>query len=154
MSQDDGPQVTPNDAVRVAQNALQKANQNEATIASQETYIKQLERRIEQLELIVPDATDYENLDRADKGALVRDHLVRTAQDRNGKAKVDYHEIKHGVFDGQPSNGHCFDLMEIAARKAGFEVKNPSDGNKHVRVDLAQTSHETSQRGLSRTKNE
>ena len=124
--------VTPRDALEIAQRALAKVNE-------QEQRIDDLEAELERLQARVPETTDYDDLDRDTKVGMVREHLVDRAQSQHGKATLDYQDVMWGVFDGEPSAHHCYDLMELAATATGFELRDPSDGNRRVAVDLDRT---------------
>lgn len=138
MTDDDLPDVTPRDALEVAQRALAKAND--------------LEREFDELREDYEDAVDdlvavklrlsefdedraYKDYTRDDKIGIVREHAFRKAVDGRGVATLDYDDIKWGAFDGGPSPAHCYDLMKWAAQARGFEHKTPAEGNEHLRCD-------------------
>jgi len=130
------PQVTPEDAVQVAQRALQKVNE-------QQEIINDLQQRVTELEASQPDTSDYDSLDRDDKVGLVREHLIKRAHDGNGRAAVDYKDVKFAVFDGEPSADHCYTLMQIAGQASGFNCEDPSGGNKRLTVNSKETKPNT-----------
>jgi len=140
----------PEDAVQLAQNALQTVNELQDTVDAQADYIENLEQRVQELESAQPDATDYNGLDRDDKVGLVRAHLVHKANELNGKAQLAYHGIQWEVFDGEPSVGHCYTLMKRAAQERGFTEGTDADDNKTVKVQTAKISTEKEQALLSR----
>jgi len=140
MSQ--APSITAEDAVQLAQKAIQKANENEKEIATLREENENLRQCIQELKAAQPDTSDYENLDRDDKVGLVRQHLYKKATDSNGKAKVDYKDVRWSVFDGEPSPDHCYTLMQQAATEAGFEMNDPDTGNKRLTVNTARTNTE------------
>ncbi|RLM67655.1 hypothetical protein [Halorubrum sp. Atlit-26R] len=90
-------------------------------------------------ELVDPDpgATEYQQLTKPQKVSRVRSALVEEAEKRGGRAALHYDDVKW-LFDGHPSAGHCYDLMERAADMDGFAYDRPSGegGQKRVRVNL------------------
>lgn len=102
--------------------------------------VERLEKRVADLEELVdpdPGGTDYQQLTKDQKVHRVRTALVEQATDtRNGKAQMKYGEVQW-LFDGHPSAGHAYDLMELAAKLDGFYYdKAGGDGEKRVRVNL------------------
>lgn len=126
---------TPQDALHIAQQALQEVNELKATVEEQQ-------ERIAELEAAQPDKSDYDTLDREDKVGFVKQHLVKKAKDQHGKAAIDYNGIKWEVFSGEPSADHCYTLMQIAANEDGFKKRNPDNGNEQLAVDLDCTNTE------------
>ncbi|MEZ3163270.1 hypothetical protein ABNG03_00140 [Halorubrum sp. RMP-47] len=101
---------------------------------------QQLRERVAELEGLVdpdPGATDYQQLTKPQKVSRVRSALVEEAEKRGGRAALQYDDVKW-LFDGYPSAGHCYDLMERAADLDGFAYDRPSGdgGQKRVRVNL------------------
>ena len=106
-----------------------------------------LRERVAELEELVdpdPGAAEYEQLTRPQKVHRVRRYLVEVAAERNGKAAMQYREVK-SLFDGHPSAGHCYDLMERTAELDGFDYDTPSGqgGQKRIRVNLGGVNDET-----------
>lgn len=134
----EGP--TPEDALQVAQRSLAKVNENHQAIEELTRTIEYLEQRVVQLEARTStDDADYANLSKNQKIGMVREELVRRAQDAaSGWAKLDYSDIKWSVFDGHPSADHCYTLMALAAEAEGFVHRSPEGENEHVAVDLEQ----------------
>lgn len=134
--QDGGPDVTPRDALAIAQRALAKANDLEAD----RDRIDDLADRVAQLELRVSALDEdraYESLTTDDRIGLVREHAFEKATETTGKAALDYNAIKWEVFDGEPSADYCYTLMERAAETDGFNVETPPSGNRSLVVDAA-----------------
>ena len=142
----DEPDVTPQDALAVAQRALSKANDLEQL----EQDVEDLRDEVTELKLRLSehdDNTDYRDLTLDDKIGMVREYAFRKAQSAGGLAKLDYDDIMWSVFDGEPGTKHCYKLMRRAAGTAedeqsdindgavGFVVRDPSDGNRHLAVD-------------------
>jgi len=126
---------TPQDALHIAQQALQQVNELQETVKEQQELI-------EELQAAKPQASEYDSLDREEKAALVKEHVVKKAKDQRGKAAIDYSGIKWEVFSGEPSADHCYTLMKIAAQDDGFKKRNPKEGNKQLAVDIDKTSTE------------
>ena len=135
---DDQPDVRPEDALQVAQRALAKVN-------DQEDRIEQLEAELDDA---VEDLTDamlrlsaldedreYDHFTRDDKIGKVREYGFDRATAGHGRTKLDYSDIQWGVFDGEPSPAHCYDLMKWAASARGFEHREPESGNEHLAVN-------------------
>lgn len=101
---------------------------------------QELEARVAELEGLVdpdPGATAYQQLTKAQKVHRVRSALVEEAEKSGGRAALKYDDVKW-LFDGHPSAGHCYDLMERAADMDGFAYDRPAGdgGQKRVRVNL------------------
>lgn len=101
--------------------------------------VEELEERVAELEGMIdpdPGRKDYDALTKDQKVRRVRSALLEQAEDaRNGKAKMNYKEVMW-LFDGHPSPGHAYDLMERAGELDGFAYDEAGgDGEKRVRVD-------------------
>lgn len=105
-----------------------------------------LEERVAELEELVdpdPGATAYEMLTRPQKVHHVRKKLVEMADRQDGKAQLKYRDVKM-LFDGYPSAGHCYDLMERAADLDGYAYDEAGgSGEKRIRVNLADVNDDT-----------
>lgn len=106
----------------------------------------QLRDRVADLEEIVnPDPTsrEYDHLSKPQKVHRIRRSLVEKAAQTRGAARMQYDDVQW-LFDGHPSPGHAYDLMELAAQLDGFEYDTPGDGGKkRVRVNLDAVKDET-----------
>jgi len=141
MSQSD---VTAKDALEIARNAVQKAVKNQETI-------QELQERIVRLEAATVDVDkDYQQMDKAEKVATLRTELVKRAQDTNGKAALDYEGVQYGTFDGNPSAGHVYNLMQAAAEDVGFNYEEPNRGNKRITVNLAERKAQAGFSGVNK----
>lgn len=101
--------------------------------------VEALEQRVAELEELVdpdPGGKDYDQLTKDQKVRRVRTALLEQAADaRNGKAKMNYKEVMW-LFDGHPSPGHAYDLMERAGEIDGYAYDAAGgEGEKRVRVD-------------------
>jgi hypothetical protein len=129
----DGCDPRPEDALKIAQRALRKVD-------DQEEVIESLQERVAALEAAQPERDEYDDLDRDTKVGMVREHLVERAQSQHGRAAIDYDGVMWEVFDGEPSADHCYTLMQRAASADGFEYRDPSTGNKQLVVDIDATN--------------
>lgn len=116
-------------------------------VNTQADRIEDLEDRLGKLEELVdpdPGATGYEQLTKDQKVFRVRRHLLERADKTNGRAAMKYKEIMM-LFDGHPSPGHCYDLMERAGTIDGFEYDEAGGGKgeKRVRVSADAVNDET-----------
>jgi len=90
-----------------------------------------------------PGSKDYEQLTRAEKVRRIREQLVDIAEsNHNEKAAMKYKEVMM-LFDGHPSAGHCYDLMERAGELGGFAYNENAEGTKRVQVDLEAVKDES-----------
>lgn len=98
-----------------------------------------LRERVAELEKIVspdPNAVEYEQLTRPQRVHRIRKKLVEQAARRhNGRSSMDYKEVTW-LFDGHPSAGHAYTLMELAGDLDGFEYDPNSGKNHRVLVNL------------------
>ena len=116
--------------------------------------ISELNNRVEELEETVDDLQDtvtilenvvdvdldrksYEELTREDKAREIQTALIKEAESSStGKAAMNFREVRL-LFNGRPSTGHCYDLMDLAAQEQGFDYQErDADGNNRIVVDL------------------
>ncbi|WP_135363464.1 hypothetical protein [Halosimplex halophilum] len=138
---DDQPDVTPEDALQVAQRALAKVGDLEDRVEDQQDAIDDLQSELTAVSLRVSEFDDdreYDQFTRDDKVGKVREYGFRRADEGHGRTKLDYKDIKWSVFEGEPSPAHCYTLMELAASAQGFEHRDPDDGNEHLAVTAAE----------------
>jgi len=125
--------------VQQHQQALERISELEATVQEYADDRERLIFRIGKLEECLPDERDeYDSYTREDKVSLVKSHLLERAYATNGKAAVQYDDVQWGLFDGEPSAGHCYRLMREAADADGFTFAE-ADSPKRLRVDLDAT---------------
>lgn len=117
-------------------------------VKNQEERIEDLEDRLADMEELVdpdPGHTDYAQLTPDQKVHRVRKHLAQEAAKGN-RPTMQYNDVKW-LFDGHPSPGHCYDLMERAAEADGYTYDTSGHGNqqgqKRVRVNLDAVNDET-----------
>ena len=100
--------------------------------------MEQLEDRVAELEQLVdpdPGTTAYEQLTREQKVHRVRVALLEQAT--AGKSPVMKYDDVRWLFDGKPSAGHAYTLMELAAEADGYayETGGHGKGQKRIRVE-------------------
>jgi len=141
----DGPAVSPEDALQVAQRALGKGNDletelNELRSEYQDTAdeLAAVKMRLSEID----DEREYASLTLDEKIGKVREHAYRRATDTNGKAALDYKDVMWSVFDGEPSAMHCYKLRRRAADAKGFDVSEKD--KKRLTVDA-----KTAKRGVA-----
>lgn len=107
---------------------------------------EQLRERVAELEEIVtpdPNSVEYDQLTRPQKVHRIRKKLVEQAARRhNGRSSMDYKEVTW-LFDGHPSPGHAYTLMELAGELDGFEFDPDSGENQRVLANLDAVNDET-----------
>jgi len=133
-------QITPEDALQVAQRALQRANEIELDVEDLRETVNAQHERIVALEARQEDTSEYDTLDRDTKVGMLREHVVERARQQHGLAAIDYNDVQWGVFDGEPSADHCYTLMQLAANADGFEYENPDGENKRLTVNIDATN--------------
>jgi hypothetical protein len=104
-----------------------------------------LRERVADLEQVVdpdPGAVEYDELSRSRKVHRVRRRLVETAARTNGKASMQYSDVMW-LFDGHPSRGHCYVLMELAGDLDGFRYDTNGDTPHRILVNLDGVNDET-----------
>jgi multidrug resistance efflux pump len=115
-------------------NALRRKVKNqEERIDELEDTVVELEAVVESLEDRAPDPSrlDYQNMDRSDKTTVIRSKLKAEADATNGTAKAEYKDVIR-MFDGHPSAGHAYQLMEAAGGLDGCNYDESPDGTKRV----------------------
>jgi uncharacterized protein YydD (DUF2326 family) len=95
--------------------------------------VEELETKVEVLEERAPDPNEkrYAEMDRSDKAAVVQSKLRNEAESTTGTAKATYKDIVR-IFDGQPSAGHAYDIMDTAGEGDGFNMGTAPDGTKRL----------------------
>lgn len=94
-----------------------------------------LSERVAELEQVVdpdPGSQDYQQMTKAQKVHRLRVALLEQADD--GKIPSMKYKDVLWLFDGHPSAGHCYDLMERAAEADGYYYDTNEGGEKRVRV--------------------
>jgi hypothetical protein len=81
------------------------------------------------------DRKDYADLTRAEKARGLRIALAREATRNDGRYRFDAEEVRRDVFDGQPSEGHARNLIDLAGDAEGFEATR-RHGKEWLQVDL------------------
>lgn len=107
--------------------------------------VENLEERVAELEKVVdpdPGTTEYEQLTKSQKVHRIRKTLVENAARTNGRDGMKYKAVMT-LFNGHPSPGHCYDLMERAGYADGFAYDESAGGEKRIQVDVADVNDET-----------
>lgn len=127
----DGDVVDPEDTPLMA--AVGKAVTNVEDLVTQ---VENLQAQVGVLEDRAPDPSrqEYDQLDRTDKAQVVRSKLKSEANATNGRAKMEYTDVVR-AFDGHPSAGHSYDIMETAAEGDGYTLGKGPDGTKRLTFD-------------------
>lgn len=137
------PDVTAEDALNIAQQALQKANE----VDDLRERVQELEDELTAVKMRQQERdenTEYDQLTLDEKVGMVRQHGYRKATNGHGKATLDYDDIMWGVFEGEPGTKHCYKLIRRAAGltdqktgsdQLGFTARDPDGGNYHLAID-------------------
>lgn len=115
-------------------NALRRKVKNqEDRIDDLEDTVAELEAVVETLQERAPDPSrmDYENMSREDKVTVVCSKLRAEAEATNGAAKAEYKDVIR-MFDGHPSAGHAYQLMEAAGEREQYNYGEAPDGSKRL----------------------
>lgn len=143
-------EVTPKDALQVAQRALAKANEQERRINDLEEQLEDAETELTRQALRLSEYDDerpYDQLTRDDKVGMVREHAFRKATRESGRTALDYKAVRWEVFDGEPGAKHCYTLMKLAAgfdettaesSVPGFRYRTPSEESNNLAVDATE----------------
>ena len=99
---------------------------------------ERLRDRVAELEELVdpdPGGVAYEQLTSDQKVHRIRVALLEQASAGNAPT-MKYDDVRW-LFDGKPSAGHAYDLMERAANADGYvyETGGHGDGQKRIRVE-------------------
>lgn len=127
----DGEVLSPDETPLVE--AAGKAVENLERLAD---AVDDLEGGLEELEQRAPDPSkqSYDQMDRGDKATVVRSKLRKEASATTGKSMATYKDIVR-MFDGYPSAGHAYDIMETAAEGDGFDLGTSPEGTKRLTYD-------------------
>lgn len=117
--------------------AIETANKAVENIAEMGDRIAELETRLEAVEERAPNPAEmeYARMGKAEKATVVRSKLKHEAEATGGTASAQYKEIIR-MFDGNPSAGHAYDLMDAAAEIEGFNVGTNPEGTKRLTCRL------------------
>jgi len=97
--------------------------------------IEDLQEEVEELRHVVNvdlDGKTYQQMTRDDKIREVQGTLLQEAVDRHSKkSAMNYSDVKW-LFNGKPSTGHVYDLMQSAGTETGFEYHERDENNRIV----------------------
>jgi len=144
--------ITPEDALQVAQRALEKVLTLEGEIEDLQAKHAEAEEELTALRLRLQEQDEdrpYESLTLDEKVGMVREHGYRKALNGHGKTTLDYDDIMWEVFSGKPGTKHCYKLIRLAAgvtggedakrptggEVPGFRARDPAGDNFHLAVD-------------------
>lgn len=99
--------------------------------------ITELEETVEELEQRAPkpSAKSYEAMDRHDRVTVLRERMTDRARSNGGRYATDYDGVIN-IFDGHPSAGYAYTLMELAAEADGFDYGEAPDGTKRLTANV------------------
>ena len=111
---------------------------NNQIVVTTKQRLDELEERVAELEELVdpdPGGVAYEQLTSDQKVHRIRVALLEQATAGNAPT-MKYDDVRW-LFDGKPSAGHAYDLMERAANADGYvyETGGHGDGQKRIRVE-------------------
>lgn len=93
---------------------------------------------------------EYSQLTKKDKVRAVQEELTKRAEQNGGKAAMTYKDVKWH-FDGQPSAGHAYDLMKVAAEEQGFTYEERANNQANrVLVNLDAVNAEAGFHGANK----
>lgn len=123
-------------AVDTARDAFQQVDELTETVERLRDYCRANEDRIAELEDTLNSALDkpYAQLSKREKAIKIQEYAIQRAEKKSTrKHALDYDDVKWSVFDGEASDGHTYNLMQLAAERTGFtQLEDP----KRVAVDL------------------
>lgn len=130
-----------------------KIEEQKTRIDALEDENERLSERLSEIEAIVdpdPGQVQYDQLSSDQKVRKIREKLVNLASNTDGRGSLGYKDVMQ-LFDGHPSAGHCYDLMERAATSDGFSYNHAGNGKgqKRIRVDVAAVNDERHFHGVN-----
>jgi len=138
MSADSVSREEFEEVFRLVEALQRKLNVRDERINELESDVDRLNNRVVELENLVdpdPGHANYGNLGKDEKVWRVRKKLAEMAATRNGKQAMSYRDVMM-LFNGHPSAGHCYNLMERAGELDGFEYDANPEGEKRLTVNL------------------
>lgn len=98
-----------------------------------EEQMEALQSKVVELEQRAPEPgkQEYDALDRHEKATIARTKLRELAENGGGHAAMNYKDVIQ-LFDGHPSPGHAYDIMEAAGGREGFEYGKAPNGEKRL----------------------
>jgi hypothetical protein len=128
----------------IAKRAIELVNQKDEQIETLEAETADLRDRIATLEgHVTPDPAtkEYDEKTRDERVREVRLTIARTASNNGGKAAMDYNDVLM-LFNGHPSPGYAYKLLELAANLDGFDYEKREGANDRLCVNMAAVNDE------------
>jgi len=121
------------DGTECNEDMITAANEALENVENLANRVTELEAQVEALQERAPDPSrmDYDDMDKSDKATVIRSKLKAEADATNGRAKAEYKDVIR-MFDGYPSAGHAYDLMEATAELDGCNYSQAPDGSKRL----------------------
>lgn len=126
----DGNDTYDHNFVETAHRAIENIDELGQRIDDLEADIQSVEERVAE-----PGQMEYTQMGKAEKATVVRSKLKREAEATSGRSAAEYKDIIR-MFDGQPSAGHAYNLMDAAAQVDGYAVGKSPDGTKRLTCTL------------------
>lgn len=123
----------------------QRIKSLQETVDTLEETVRDVDQRVATIEAQVQldmDEKDYEQLTREDKAREIQSSLIHAARESpTDKAAMNYREVRF-LFNGRPSTGHCYDLMDLAAQEDGFDYEEREEHENRITVNLPDVNDE------------
>jgi predicted RNase H-like nuclease (RuvC/YqgF family) len=129
----------------LAKRALDLVNEKDERIETLEADLDDLRERLATLEgRVTPDPTTkaYNEKTRDERVREIRLTVARKATQTGGKASMDYNGVLM-LFNGHPSPGYAYKLLDLAANMDGFTYEKREGTNDRLCVDMAAVSDES-----------
>lgn len=108
---------------------------DEGDLDVDDDVVEDLRKDIEELRHVVNidlDGKSYHELTRDDKVREIQATLLQEAESRQThKSAMNYTDVKW-LFNGKPSTGHVYDIMQVAGEETGFEYQERDEKNRIV----------------------
>lgn len=142
-------------------------DENYDSLADVVAKLDEIDERLRRVERVVdtdPDRVEYSEMTKEQKVYRIRQELVENAVATDGTWSLKYRDVM-ALFNGQPSAGHIYNLMEAGGQMDGFVYDRPGEGDAgahtgeyRIRVDTSQVNdtslfqsvnNETSDKGVN-----
>jgi DNA repair exonuclease SbcCD ATPase subunit len=129
----------------LAKRALDLVNEKDERIETLEAETAEVRERLATLEgRVTPDPAtkEYDEKTRDERVREIRVTIARTASNSGGKAAMDYNDVLM-LFNGHPSPGYAYKLLELAANLDGFTYEQREGANDRLCVNMDAVSDES-----------